>query len=137
MGVASEEIPVIDIAPFLSGSAGGKETVAAHVKRACEDIGFFSIVGHGVPDAQIENMRAVSNRFFDLPLEEKLKVRRAPGAGSPGYGVLGEIGLGRSLGAKTPPDYQEGFVIGPRVRATRSVEPPGGYGTTIVIARSG
>ncbi|HXP31183.1 MAG TPA: 2-oxoglutarate and iron-dependent oxygenase domain-containing protein [Stellaceae bacterium] len=108
----SNQIPVIDIAPFQAGRADGKAAVAAQVKRACEEIGFFTIVGHGVAPALIEETRNVSNRFFDLPLEQKLKIKRAPGAASRGYAVTGDLALAYSRGDKSPPDYQEGFGIG-------------------------
>ena len=45
------QVPVIDIAPFLGGDRDGKVRVAAEVKQACEDIGFFVITGHGVDPA--------------------------------------------------------------------------------------
>ena len=109
--MSTNEVPVIDIAPFLSGR--DRAGVVAQIKKASEGIGFFSIVGHGVPEELIEKMREVSNAFFDLPLPEKEKVKRDTRAGSPpGYSMLGDVALAKSLGAATPPDYQEGFVSG-------------------------
>jgi isopenicillin N synthase-like dioxygenase len=105
-------VPVIDIAPFLSGPAEGRERVVTQVQRACEEIGFFSIVGHGIGDQLVAAVRSASNRFFELPLEEKLKVKRAPGPGARGYAVLGDLAHARSLGKITPPDLQEGFSVG-------------------------
>jgi isopenicillin N synthase-like dioxygenase len=105
---AANSVPVIDIAPFLSG-ADGKSNVVAQVQRACEEIGFFSIIGHGVSSNAIGSVRANCNQFFDFPLEEKLKVKRAAGAATPGYSFMGDISLARSLGRTTPPDLQEGF----------------------------
>lgn len=67
-------VPVIDIAPFIAGTAEGKRIVARQIGHACRDIGFLSIVGHGVPNALLTEMSDVSRRFFDLPLEEKMKV---------------------------------------------------------------
>jgi hypothetical protein len=34
-----QTIPIVDIAPFLAGSAEGKQQVAREVGRACETIG--------------------------------------------------------------------------------------------------
>lgn len=107
-----ETVPVIDIAPFLAGDPNDRADVVARVRRACEEIGFFTIVGHGVPVGRIAAVRGASNCFFDLSLEEKLEVKRAPGAGSRGYAVMGDIAHARSLGESTPPDYQEGFSVG-------------------------
>lgn len=36
-------IPVIDIAPFLEGTPEGREKVAAEIRKAGEEIGFFVI----------------------------------------------------------------------------------------------
>ena len=43
-------VPVIDIAPFIHGGGVEKRAVADQVRRACEEIGFFSISGHGVSE---------------------------------------------------------------------------------------
>ena len=60
-------VPIIDLAPYLEGTAKGKAKVAAEVGRACTDIGFLSIVGHGVPNELVEKCYTVSKEFFDLP----------------------------------------------------------------------
>jgi hypothetical protein len=41
-------VPVIDLAPFLSGNAAGCTQVVEQPGRAAEEIGFFSIPGQGV-----------------------------------------------------------------------------------------
>ena len=61
-----QQVPVIDIAPFLGGDRDGKARVAAEVKQACEDIGFFVITGHGVDPALTKATYDISRRFFDL-----------------------------------------------------------------------
>jgi isopenicillin N synthase-like dioxygenase len=106
-------VPVIDIAPFIEGSSGGKQAVAAEVGRACTDIGFFSVVGHGVPEALIQRMSDVSRRFFDLPLSEKLKVKRPRPEQSRGYIGFGDENLAYSLGKEAVTDLKEFFAIGP------------------------
>src|SRR6266496_6351158 len=73
--MAHTSVPIIDMAPFLEGTVTGKRHVAAQVGRACEEIGFLTIVGHGVPADLVQRTYDVSRRFFDLPLAEKLKVR--------------------------------------------------------------
>jgi isopenicillin N synthase-like dioxygenase len=105
-------VPVIDIAPFLANEPKGRHAVVLQVRHACEQVGFFSIVGHGVSPALLDSIRAVSNQFFDLPLEEKLKVQRAQAPGSRGYALLGDLAHARSLGYATPPDLQEGYSVG-------------------------
>jgi isopenicillin N synthase-like dioxygenase len=69
------DIPVIDIAPFLDGTPAIKADVAVEVARACEEIGFLTVVGHGARESLTGRMYDVSREFFDLPLEEKLRSR--------------------------------------------------------------
>ncbi len=100
----------IDIAPFLHGDLSARERVAAQIGRACQDIGFLSITGHQVPQDLIDDMAAVSRRFFDLPLAEKM---RAPvnRTGS-GYVPMLAESLAASLGQRTPGDLKESFNAG-------------------------
>jgi isopenicillin N synthase-like dioxygenase len=106
-------VPVIDLAPYLEGTARGKAAVAAQVDRACTDIGFLSIIGHGVPNDLIEKCYSVSKEFFDLPLEEKMKCARPEPDWVRGYSQVGGEGLSYSLDNATPPDLKESLSIGP------------------------
>ncbi|HSU04140.1 MAG TPA: 2-oxoglutarate and iron-dependent oxygenase domain-containing protein [Acetobacteraceae bacterium] len=45
---AARTIPVIDYGPYFAGAAGALEPLAAQVKRACEEVGFFYALNHGV-----------------------------------------------------------------------------------------
>jgi isopenicillin N synthase-like dioxygenase len=108
-----DTVPTVDIGPFLAGSQSDRAEVVSEVRRACEDIGFFLICGHGVPGALVERIRTVSNAFFDLPIEEKLKSRTDSAiVGASGFEVMGKAALARSLGKESPPDYREGYKIG-------------------------
>lgn len=68
-------VPVIDVSPFLARTPSGERAVTRGVGQACEEIGFFTIVGHGVDRALVQRMHDVSKAFFDLPLEEQQKAR--------------------------------------------------------------
>ncbi|SDY33442.1 Isopenicillin N synthase [Variovorax sp. YR266] len=70
------QIPVIDCMPFFRGDDGAEETFVAALKDACENVGFFYIKGHGVPQALIDDCFAASHEFHALPLERKLLVRQ-------------------------------------------------------------
>jgi isopenicillin N synthase-like dioxygenase len=112
------DVPVIDIAPFLRGAPADKAQVAEQVGRACRDIGFLVIQGHGVDPTLSERMRAVSRAFFDLPLAEKARVARPAKDVARGYIALDEESLARSRdpGAYGS-DLNESLMIGP-------VDPP-------------
>ena len=113
-------VPLIDIAPFLEGSTAGEHKVAGQVGRACEEIGFFTIVGHGVSKDLTDQMSLVSKAFFDLPIAEKMKVRRMLEQ-SYGYIPLEDESLSYSLDQETPPDLKESFStarIDPQTRSS-------------------
>jgi len=108
-----QSVPTINLAPFLAGNSAGRSQVVSEVRRACEQVGFFLVSGHGVPDSLIDGIRAISNEFFELPIDEKLKSRCDPGiVGASGFEMMGKAALARSLGKESPPDYREGYKIG-------------------------
>ncbi len=112
------DVPVIDIAPFRNGSAADKAAVALAVDRACRDIGFLVIDGHGVDPALMARTRSVSRAFFDLPLDEKRRVARPAPHVTRGYIALDEESLARSRDASAyGSDLNESLMIGP-------VDPP-------------
>ena len=107
------EVPVIDVAPFLAGDQEAKPALAQAVDEACREIGFLTIVGHGVPDELIQSARAAAQTFFALPLEEKLRTPRPSNESGRGFTIFGDQALAYSLGVETPPDLQESYGIGP------------------------
>jgi len=106
-------IPLIDIAPFLEGSAEGQAKVAAEIKKACEDIGFFLIKGHGVEQPTIDETYDAAAAFFRLPVEEKLKIRQPEGNIPRGYTPFKGETLSASLGKAAPADLKEMIDMGP------------------------
>jgi isopenicillin N synthase-like dioxygenase len=111
--MAADTIPTIDLSPLRSGSDAGKRDVARQIDDACTDIGFFMIVGHGIPQDLITTTRQRAIDFFTLPLEEKMKVQRPPAKISRGYNWVGDRSLSYTLGQAAPPDIQEAFAFGP------------------------
>ena len=107
------QVPVIDIAPFLGGDRDGKARVAAEVKQACEDIGFFVITGHGVDPALTGATYDVSRHFFDLPLAEKMTIERWADDVIRGYSPALKECLAESRGERGPGDLKESLTVGP------------------------
>lgn len=68
---AASEIPVIDMSKFHSDASMHSELARLH--SACKNWGFFQLVNHGVSDSLIEKMKAETQKFFNLPIEEKKK----------------------------------------------------------------
>ena len=68
-------IPRLDLGPYLAGSVAAREALARELRWIQENIGFYVVVNHGVPQAPILRAYQALRAFFALPLEEKLKVR--------------------------------------------------------------
>jgi len=68
---ASTQLPVIDLAPYLAGETRALDRTAAQLRRALEDVGFLSIVGHGVPWDQVESIYGWARRYHELPDDQK------------------------------------------------------------------
>ncbi len=106
-------VPLIDIAPFRGGGAGERRRVAEAVDRACRDVGFFSITGHGIPETLIEDTRAAFRAFFDQPAQYKERYAKSTETNSAGYVGIGEAGLSYTRGKAAPPDLNEIFQVTP------------------------
>ena len=104
-------VPVIDLAQWPDSNPRG---VASAIDAACTSIGFMQIVGHGIPDAVIQTMLAVTDEFFALPLADKLAVAPPHPGINRGYAAVGTEALAYSLGVGVArPDLFEAFNIGP------------------------
>jgi isopenicillin N synthase-like dioxygenase len=108
---ANSFVPVIDIAPYLAGTPDGKRRVAAELDRACREVGFYIIGGHGVDPALVEQVETASREFFDLPLDEKMKTHIGDTPGGVGYAAMGDVALAYTRGQVAPPDLNESFQI--------------------------
>lgn len=73
--ISLTEVPVIDFAPFLSGDDAARQAVADEIARACREIGFFYIVGHGVPEACRSAVFAAAEAFYHRPAAEKARTQ--------------------------------------------------------------
>ncbi|KAL1924670.1 uncharacterized protein VTP21DRAFT_4324 [Calcarisporiella thermophila] len=98
-------LPIIDISPFVSSSSdpAEKRSCAEAIHTACRDVGFFYLVGHGVPTELNEEVLKVAREFFERPEEEKLAIGIEKNDNARGYQKLGQnITKGRK-------DYHEGI----------------------------
>src|SRR5215813_13899074 len=57
------EIPVLDLAPYLSGQSGARERLARQLCHALENIGFYFIKAHGVPQSLVDAAFDQTARF--------------------------------------------------------------------------
>jgi len=110
-------VPIIDMSPLYTGTPAERMALAAEVDRACRDIGFLVITGHGVSPELIKRIDATSRAFFQMPIEQKQALKRPKDDQVRGYSAVGDEGLSNSLGKKSPGDLKESFSIGPIVSA--------------------
>jgi isopenicillin N synthase-like dioxygenase len=102
-------VPVIDI-------SGEREGVVEAVGRACAEIGFLTVVGHGVPEELVAATAATARTFFNRPEEEKRELAEGePTLGLPAYRPFRSERLAASLGQATPADLKESLDWGPAV----------------------
>nr|ADN39436.1 flavonoid biosynthesis oxidoreductase protein [Solanum lycopersicum] len=66
--VDCENVPIIDL------SCGDQAQIIRQIGEACQTYGFFQVINHGVPKEVVEKMLGVAGEFFNLPVEEKLKL---------------------------------------------------------------
>jgi isopenicillin N synthase-like dioxygenase len=104
-------VPVIDIAPYFAGTPDGKRRVADQIGRACREVGFYVIAGHGVDRELVDQVEAVSREFFDLPIEEKMRLHVGNSPGAAGYAAIGDTALAYTRGQVAPPDLNESFQV--------------------------
>jgi isopenicillin N synthase-like dioxygenase len=95
--------PVIDL---TSPSA------PALIDAACRNVGFFQILGHGVPAELMDSVLDVADRFFGQPLPEKMSWASGAPEIERGYSAKGTEGLAYTLDLEQPPDLFEAFTIG-------------------------
>jgi isopenicillin N synthase-like dioxygenase len=70
---SDEEIPMLDMAPYLQGKPGGREKVAAELAEISRTVGFFYVKNHGIPQDVLDRIFYESRRVHALPVEEKAK----------------------------------------------------------------
>jgi len=110
-----QEIPVVDVGPFIRGEAGSGKVVEA-IEAAARDMGFFLVTGHGVSPEKTMRLYNLARGFFDL--EEDYKRAHGKGnsvMGGMSFSPLADEALAATKGIKTPGDYKESLNYGPRL----------------------
>lgn len=66
-------LPVLDLALLDQGEDSAR-TFRDALRAATHEVGFFVLVGHGIPDDVVAHAFDEARRFFALPLEDKQRV---------------------------------------------------------------
>ncbi len=98
-------IPRIDLAPLFAGN--DIDTVAQEIDAACREVGFFTVVNHGVDPALCARVSDLARDFFARPDSEKATVAMLHGgrAWRGWFPLHGELTSGA-------PDHKEGYYFG-------------------------
>lgn len=104
------DLPVVDVAPLVRGE--DDEAVAAELDRACRELGFFYVVGHGVDPALEARLEDSARALFALPdpAKERIAMRHGGRAWRGWFPLHGELTSGR-------PDEKEGVYFGAELPA--------------------
>ncbi len=113
-------LPTIDLTDLRSGPHA-RRRLASRIDRACREVGFFTVTGHGLDPQRLAELDRLSRAFFALPVEEQSAIAMAHGgrAWRGWFPLDGELTAGRA-------DHKSGVYFGrelpdddPRVRARR------------------
>ena len=69
-------IPTINISSIVKNGFESSKSINTinKIKKACINIGFFQIIGHGISQKNIKNICNVGNKFFNSPEKNKRKL---------------------------------------------------------------
>ncbi|KAE8377487.1 hypothetical protein BDV26DRAFT_211296 [Aspergillus bertholletiae] len=84
------DLVTIDLSEF--DRPGGKEKLAAQLKDAVHEVGFFHVTNFGLTQEEIDRQFAIAKEFFSLPEDERVSFRAPLEEGIyNGYRPLGSI----------------------------------------------
>jgi isopenicillin N synthase-like dioxygenase len=114
-GASRLALPLIDISR-LRGSVDDRAALLAGLRQAAHEVGFFYVVGHGVPAEVTDGIFAAAKRFFALPLQRRLEIENLNSPQFRGYTRVGTEHTGGT------PDWREQIDIGPERTALPRVD---------------
>jgi isopenicillin N synthase-like dioxygenase len=106
-------IPLIDLTAARRGARLERLEVARQIDRACSEIGFFTLTGHGVAEQTVADLRSVAHAFFALPVESKRAACHPVPGTNRGYHAAGRESLSAANDLAAPADLKEFFHVGP------------------------
>jgi isopenicillin N synthase-like dioxygenase len=93
-------IPTIDVSK-IDGSLNEKKAIAAEIRQACEECGFFYIKNHKISQESVDETFQLLKRFFALEHEVKMDAHVQKNPAIRGYEPMLETQLdSRTRGGK-------------------------------------
>ncbi len=83
-------VPVVDVSGLGSDAPAAQQAVADELGRAAREVGFLYVTGTGIDSALFMDLLDVTQRFFGLPLEDKMRVYIGRSTNHRGYVPEGE-----------------------------------------------
>lgn len=117
--MTDQSLPVVDLSRFRD--AEQREAFLADLRHAAHDVGFFYVVGHGIPEEVTSGVLAAAREFFSLPLEQRLEIENV---NSPHFRGYSRVGTERTAGAA---DQRDQIDIGPERPAPADIPPDQAY----------
>ena len=111
-------VPVLDLNKFTKGDEATKAKFVDDLGKAFEEVGFVSIVNHGIDDLLIDKLYSSVKGFFGMELDAKSKYEIAGLAGQRGYTSFGK----ESAKGSDTPDLKEFWQQGQYVDAAENEE---------------
>lgn len=111
-------IPQVNLADFLSDDAEIRASFVAQLGKAYEEVGFVSVVNHGITDDLIASLYDNVQGFFALPFDTKKKYEVAGLAGQRGYTSFGK----EHAKGSDAPDLKEFYQWGQTVTDTDPIK---------------
>jgi len=68
-------IPMLDVAAYFAGDAKELPRLGRELRHAFENVGFYYLRGHGIPQSLIDAVFEQAARFHAQPMERKLALR--------------------------------------------------------------
>ena len=115
MASSFESIPVLDLS--LADDPSTKPALLADLRHAIIDIGFLYIKNFGIAQDFLDEVCEVGKAFFNLPMEEKLRIEMKNGPHFLGYNRLGNEITARKT------DFREQVDIGTELPTPTDKDP--------------
>ncbi|WP_457972653.1 isopenicillin N synthase family dioxygenase [Arthrobacter sp. D1-17] len=97
MAAGQETIPVLNLGTARQADGSFSPEFIEQLRYATHRVGFFQVIGYGGSPGQAKELLATIKRFFDLPLEERMKLDNRLSPHFRGYTRMGtEVTQGRA-----------------------------------------
>ncbi|OKL61228.1 hypothetical protein UA08_03483 [Talaromyces atroroseus] len=113
----ADEIPIINLTA-IDGDLNSRKQLAAEVRAASQNTGFFYIRNHGIPESLIKDALSQAQAFFAQPEAEKEKASIRKSSSFNGYYGVGSTQVNRTESK----DHKETFSFGYNPRNDKTVE---------------